>query len=810
MNKFICIHGHFYQPPRENPWLEAVSYQDSAYPFHDWNERVNAECYAPNTRARILDEKGFIVEMVNNYSRISFNFGPTLLSWMESHTEETYNAILEADKNSIARFSGHGSAIAQCYSHMIMPLASTRDKYTQIYWGIRDFEKRFNRIPEGMWLPETAVNNATMEIMSDLGIRYTVLAPSQAGRFKIHGQEDWQTEESQALDVSKPYAVSLPSGKSFSVFFYDGPLSQSIAFENLLQNGERFASKLLDAFPDTEDKVRLLSVATDGETYGHHHKFGDMALAYAIQRIEADTNVQLTNYGEFLENFPSEDEVEVLGNTSWSCAHGIGRWQIDCGCSTGGEPDWNQKWRAPLRESLNWLSQKLDSSFDEEARKYLADPWAARNEYTDVINDRSPENVHQFLNNHSVRDLDDSEKITVLKLMEMQRHAMLMHTSCAWFFNDVSGIETEQIFQYARRAIQLNEDVLGDSLEKEYLSYLEPAKSNIPEKGNGKMIYKKIMDKAMMDLPKICAHFALDALFEEFNHESEFYSCLISLKNFQDLKNGKARMVFGCAEMKSGITWESGTYNFCVFHQGDYNLINFVGEFKGGDDFNHNFEIVRKAFDEGKFSDVISHLEQYFGKTMYSLKSLSKNEQKRIFDAILVSTFEENERIYQQLYESNGQLNKYLTEQDIAPPKIFGAIVETVINARLLKEINCQNPDLFLIERLLCEADGQNISLDLEMLSGAFKEGIEHLAHKIVEAPKDLSMLESFENIVKLLVSLSFPINLWKTQNLCYQLMNKVYQEISEKGKDGNATSKQWVKRFNALAATLLIRVPHN
>ena len=810
MNKFVCIHGHFYQPPRENPWLESVSYQDSAYPFHDWNERVNAECYAPNTCSRILDDKGFIVEMVNNYSRINFNFGPTLLSWMESYAEETYHAILEADKDSVIRFSGHGSAIAQCYSHMIMPLASSRDKYTQVYWGIRDFEKRFKRIPEGMWLPETAVDNATMEIMSDLGIRYTVLAPSQVDRFKIPSQEDWRTTDSEAVDVSRPYAVRLPSGKSMNVFFYDGPLSRSIAFENLLQDGARFSKKLLDAFSSSTENVQLVSVATDGETYGHHHKFGDMALAYAIQHIEADADVQLINYGEFLERFPPEHEVEVLENTSWSCAHGIERWQSDCGCSTGGGQDWNQKWRAPLRESLNWLNQKLDSSFDEGARKYLGEPWLARNEYAGVINDRSPENVNKFLNSHSIRELDDSEKTTVLKLMEMQRHAMLMHTSCAWFFNDVSGIETEQIFQYASRAIQLNEEISGDSLENEYLSYVESAKSNIPEKGNGKTIYKNIVGKAVMDLPKVCAHFALDSLFEEFNHESDFYSYLIRLKNFRDLKSGKARIAFGFAEVESKVTWESGTYNFCIFHQGDYNLINFVCKFKDEDDFNRNLKTVRKAFDEGNFSEVISCLEQYFGKTTYSLKSLSKNEQKKIFDEILTSTFEENEQIYYQLYESNRQLNKYLTEQEISPPKIFGAIVETVLNARLLKEINCQDPDIALIERMLCEVDSQSVSLDLEMLSDAFKGGIELLTQKIVETPKDLVMLESFENIVRLLVSLSFPINLWKTQNLCYQLMNKVYREIYDKASDSDASSKQWIKRFDALAATLFIRVPSN
>lgn len=485
MNKFICIHGHFYQPPRENPWLEAITYQESAYPFHDWNERINAECYAPNTRARILDEKGVVIERVNNYSKISFDFGPTLLSWMEFKAPDTYQAVLEADKISRETFSGHGSAMAQCYSHMIMPLADSKDKYTQVYWGIRDFEFRFKRLPEGMWLPETAVDLETLQIMADLGIRFTVLAPHQAGRLLDHGE----------LDINQPYSVRLGAGRSINVFFYNGALSQSLAFENILQDGKCFAEKLMQT--DNTDGPQLLSVATDGETYGHHHKFGDMALAFALKYIDDQIDARLTNFAEYLEKFPPQEEIEIIEKTSWSCAHGVGRWSSNCGCETGGHPEWNQGWRGPLRKALDWFQCRADSIFVEVGKGLFKDPWEARNRYIDIRINRYDRDT--FLAEQCQNSLDESKKVVVLKLLELQSNAMLMYTSCGWFFNDISGIETEQILLYAGKAIQLAEEISGEVLEPHFLELLELAESNVLEKGNGSQIYKNVIEKARMD-----------------------------------------------------------------------------------------------------------------------------------------------------------------------------------------------------------------------------------------------------------------------------------------------------------------------
>ena len=461
--------------------MEAITHQESAYPFHDWNERINAECYAPNAGARILDEKDVVTERVNNYSRISFDFGPTLLSWMESKAPDTYQAILDADKISREKFSGHGSAMAQCYSHMIMPLASSKDKYTQVYWGIRDFEFRFKRLPEGMWLPETAVDLETLEIMADLGIRFTILAPHQADR--PHGE----------LDINQPYSVRLGAGKSINVFFYNGSLSQSLAFENLLRDGKCFAEKLMQT--NDAKGPQLLSVATDGETYGHHHKFGDMALAFALKYIDNQTDARLTNFAEYLQKFPPQEEIKIVEETSWSCAHGVERWNSHCGCETGGHHEWNQNWRGPLREALDWLQGRVNSIFVEVSKGLIENPWEMRNRYIDICINRCDRD--SFFSEQS--RLEEPEKIVVLKLLELQRHAMLMYTSCGWFFNDISGIETEQILLYAGKAIQLAEELSGDALEPRFLELLEPAESNIPEKGNGSQVYKNVIEKARMD-----------------------------------------------------------------------------------------------------------------------------------------------------------------------------------------------------------------------------------------------------------------------------------------------------------------------
>ncbi len=499
MGRYVCIHGHFYQPPRENPWLGEIEQQPSAAPWHDWNERIAEECYAPNAAA-LIEGVGSAEEPVtlNNYSRISFDTGPTLLSWLERSRPDILQAIIEADRIGMERFSGHGPALAQSYNHLIHPLASSRDVMTQIVWGIRDFRHRFGREPEGLWLPETAVDTGSLESMAAQGIRFTILAPHQAEAVRPIGSNEWTLLGEKALvDTTIPYLVRLPSGREMAVFFYDDELGKAVSFGGLLNDREAFADRLLgerghghDHDPDSS-RPQLIHLATDGETFGHHVKGGEKTLAWTLDRIERDANTELTIYGEFLDRFPPTHEVRIAENTSWSCPHGVERWRSDCGCAGGRFPEGDQAWRATVREALDWLRDSVAELFEREAGRYLADPWRARDAYIEVILDSSEETVTRFLDEQSLSGVTPEEARKVLPFLELQRHAMLMYTSCGWFFDDPGDIETVQILQYAGRVIQIARTQTGIDLEEGFLSILKDAVSNEPERGNGADIYER-------------------------------------------------------------------------------------------------------------------------------------------------------------------------------------------------------------------------------------------------------------------------------------------------------------------------------
>ncbi len=489
-DRCICIHGHFYQPPREDPWTGMIEPQPSAAPFHNWNARITDECYRPNGESRILDANDRLEVLVNNYASISFNFGPTLLSWLEENAPDVYARIREADRDSAVQFGGHGSAIAQAFSHMIMPLADPRDQRTQVLWGMEDFRHRFSREPEGMWLPETAVNIATLEALAVAGIRFTILEPGQASRYRGIGLKRWHKVADGGIDPSRPYTVRLPSGRSIAVFFYDGPVSRAVAFENLLDDGGRFTDRLMTGFDYGRNRPQLVHIATDGETYGHHHRHGDMALAFALRRIRRDDLARIVNYGQYLELHPPDHEAEIRENTAWSCAHGIERWRSDCGCATGLNPEWNQAWREPLRDALDRLRDRLRPPFEEAGAALFHDPWLAREDYIRVLLDPGPASEDRFLAEHGKTALEGDAREKALNLMELQRHAMLMYTSCGWFFDDLAGLEGLQILRYAGRAIQLSETLFGGRFTEPFLNDLDQAVSNDPAAGSGRQVFE--------------------------------------------------------------------------------------------------------------------------------------------------------------------------------------------------------------------------------------------------------------------------------------------------------------------------------
>lgn len=486
--RYVCIHGHFYQPPRENPWSEEVEVQGSAAPYHDWNARITAECYWPNAAARLLGQGDRFAAIANNYASLSFNFGPTLCSWLQRFEPDLLQLIVEADQRSRVQHHGHGNALAQAYGHAILPLCNDRDRITQVAWGIRDFVHRFGRMPEGMWLPETAVDLSTLETLAEQGILFTVLAPHQAKRVRAPGHRTWLGVTEEQLDTTRPYLCRLPSGKTITLFFYHGGLARGVAFEGLLNSGEHLAERLMSTFAQERDEPQLVHLATDGESYGHHHRFGEMALAFAVHTLRQRGEAVVANYGEFLALHPPRWEVEIAENTSWSCAHGVERWRSDCGCHIGGKPQWTQAWRAPLRSALNWLRDELDVLFEQRGALLLQDPWAARDTYVDLLLDRSAEREASFFARHARAELTQTQRLEARRLLEMQRHRLLMFTSCGWFFDELSGIEAVQILQYAACAADLARK-LGVSLEAKFMQRLREAKSNVPEVRDGARLY---------------------------------------------------------------------------------------------------------------------------------------------------------------------------------------------------------------------------------------------------------------------------------------------------------------------------------
>ncbi len=808
MDRYVCIHGHFYQPPRENPWLEWVELQDSAYPYHDWNERVTAECYAPNTAARILDPEGYIVAIVNNYARISFDFGPTLLYWMEARRPDVYRAIVESDRLGRERFSGHGPALAQVYNHMIMPLAHPRDRRTQVLWGIRDFEYRFGRAPEGMWLPETAVDVPTLEALAEFGIRFTILAPHQARRVRRIGERLWHDVSGGRIDPTVPYLCRLPSGRTIALFFYDGPIARDIAFGDLLRSGEGLARRLLGAFPPPDDRPRLVHIATDGETYGHHHRFGDMALAYALHSIEKNASARLTVYGEFLERFPPTHEVEIVENTSWSCAHGVERWRSDCGCHTGAHPGWTQAWRAPLREAMDWLRDTLAPLYEQAMRSYVRDPWQARDDYIDVVLDRSVANVEAFLAHHAAREFRRDEKVRVLKLLELQRHAMLMFASDAWFFDEISGLEAVQGLMYAARAIQLAEEALGVALESGFLERLERAPSNVPAFRHGAHVYETLVRPARLDLLRVGAHYAIVSLFEEVPEASSTLYCYKAERKVYDRRTaGRATLAVGQVRLTSQVTWEEGLISFAVLHWGDPNLNGGVRVSMDEMAFEAMRRDVQTAFDRGDLPGVLRQMGQHFGSNNYTLWHLFRDDQRRVVGRILQTTLEEVEQTFRQIYDGRYALMQFLHSLRMPLPRVLAVTVAFVLNREIRSVLEAPHRSLEDLEALVEEVQRWEVDLDRTTLSYLASRRLERTMEQMAARPEDLSVIEEAQRALDLFRRLSLDLDLWRAQNIYFDLARRIRPVVRERADRGDPQARRWLEGFDRLGEALRVRV---
>ncbi len=765
--RFLCIHGHFYQPPRENPWLEAIEVEDSAAPYHDWNERICAECYAPNAHARIVDGSGQVHRMINNYEWISFDIGPTLLAWMERHGRRTLEAILEADRKSMERCGGHGNAIAQAYNHTILPLARRRDKVVQVRWGIGAFRHHFGREPEGMWLPETAVDTETLEVLVENGIRFTVLSPRQAGRIRWVGSGERGILESLPVDTRQAYRCRLPSGGEIALFFYDGETAQRIAFEKLLRDGEQFFRHMKSRFDPGRSESQLVHVATDGETFGHHHRFGEMAVAYLISRLEGEEEIRLTNYGEFLSLHPPVSEVEIVENSSWSCAHGVERWRSDCGCRPSGSSA-HQRWRGPLREALNHLKTKLDEVFEREGLELFLDPWTAFEAYVNVLLSRGEERVRKFVAEVASRDLTEEEATRALKLLEMERHGQLMFTSCAWFFDEISGIETVQVLKLAARAIQLAEKNFHVLLEEEFLGLLEQAPSNHPDIRNGRELWKKEVRPAVTDLERVLAHFAISLIFRQDPPPLVGHAYKVNRLDMSIRETGHAHLVVGSAEVFSFVTLEKARRIFAVVHFGGMDVQFFwMPHSESG-----SYEALKKeltgVFQNGSMGDLYQRLLESFRGPTHQLRDLFRDEQRKIVEDTLKDRVEDYQVMFEKLFDQDDALLQRLAalRYPIPEPMKMAAKVSTERRIREFARRLESPEDLQGFSQLLDQARQWGYRYEAGEWERLLLVLLEEAVRGLLKTDDISATLEKAGYILEAAEVLKIKLNLWNVQNL--------------------------------------------
>ena len=800
--KYICIHGHFYQPPRKNAWLEVIEQQESAAPFHDWNERINFECYATNAVARILDSDHKIVRILNNYSRMSFNFGATLLSWMEKQDPETYKLVQEADRDSQKRYSGHGSAVSQAHSHLILPLANQNDKITQVYWGLRDFEHRFGRKPEGMWLSETAANTESLEVLAEYGIKYTILAPRQAKAFRHIKGGDWHNVVNENIDTRRPYLCKLPSGKTIALFFYNGNVSQAVAFEGLLNSGKAFAQRILGAFDPHDNEPQLVHLATDGESYGHHHRLGEMALADCLNYIEEKSDAILTNYGEYLEMFPPQYEIQIHENSSWSCVHGIERWRSNCGCNAGsGYGKWQQEWRGPLRYALNWLRDELIPIYEDLASQYVADPWAVRNEYIDVLIDRSEENINAFITKQAKRELLKAERVHLFRLLEMQRNAILMFSSCGWFFDEISGLETTQILQYACRAIHYAQQVADVDFEKEFIFRLSQAPSNLPEYSDGGGVYEKNVKPAHVDLTRVAMHYAASSLFEEYPEHLEFFNYVATSEFFDHVEAGNQVIVVGRAIVRSKITHSEKHFSFAVLYLGQLNIIGNISLDMDKATFDEMHKKVKTSFLQVDLAGVIGAFQLYFGPEKFTIWQLFKEEKQRIINIITEKRLKTVEDSFRKIYKDNYQLMSGLLVSGVAIPDAYKSAVQYVLNIDLKNFFIGDSLKITELKNILDKFKIWNVPITDE---NAFKLAASERIYSEIKLAGlsgiPLSRVQSLNEIMMVLNDMKLKPNGWKSQTLYFNLL-KEYESSTR-----SYPSSEWEKAFLQLGDLLDVR----
>lgn len=772
MSRSVCIHGHFYQPPRENPWLEAVEVEDSAEPYHDWNQRITAECYAPNASARRLGSDGRIERIVNNYEKISFNFGPTLLAWLAQEAPAVHEALIEADRASAARW-GQGNALAQVYNHQIMPLASRRDKITQIRWGLKDFAHRFKRQARGMWLAETAVDSETLACLAAEGVEFTILSPFQAQAVRSDDDAPWQDASQGKLDTSRPYWVELPGGGRLAVFFYHGELSKAVAFEKLLNDGAGFARRIKQSLPPEANGPSLLSLATDGESYGHHHRFGEMALAFALEQLEQDPEVELTNYAAFLEAHPPSWQARIVEDSSWSCPHGVERWRSDCGCALEPDRGWSQAWRTPLRDGLNQLREHLDRLFEDQGGGLFRDPWAARDDYVGLILDPSLKRREAFFARHQVRALDQSEMVRGLKLLECMRWGQAMFTSCGWFFDDLAGIEPVQNLRFAARALQLARELNGGGWEEELVATLAGAKSNRPAQGNGADIWQRRVAPAQVGPARVAAHAAISGVMDQAPPPEHLF--------IYDLEAS-------AHHHRSGLGLHLSWGRLTVTHRrlGEAHHLAYAALHPGGHQFYARVALAPQGWDPHSLDGPVEPLmrlldvngikalfEQSLGGREYSLGDLFLEGRRALALEVLEHTLRQEWEAARSTFQNRRDTMLFLKSLNVPLPVVFESLARAVLAGELIQGLGQGQAPAGLAD---LARQARELGLDLKgpRVDRSLEEALGSQLLALLAGPEDDAACERALGLLDLAQALEAEPNLWASQNLFSELRQQV------------------------------------
>jgi alpha-amylase/alpha-mannosidase (GH57 family) len=786
-NKLI-IHGHFYQPPREDPWIGLVPSQTTAYPYHDWNERITRECYAANSMSRTLNAFGQITDIVNNYSFISFNFGPTLLNWLKMNTNYVYENIIEADRISLVKNNGHGNAIAQAYNHTILPLCSPEDAKTQVIWGIKDFEVHFGRKSEGIWLPEAAVNMSVVDLLIEQGVRFIILSPWQAEAICPIGGNKWQPLNNNPILSGRAYQIDRPHG-SIAVFFYNHILATGISFQNFLQNADRLYEKLV-SFKQNADPTYLVNIASDGEVYGHHEPFGDMCLAALIKLVKKNDDFKFLNYGMYLDLHPPTYLVKLRNGerglgTSWSCVHGVARWYRNCGCTTGNKPDWNQEWRTPLRNALVYLRDKLRAIYIREMSLLSSnDPKEIRNSYIDVLTEKV--NKNDFIKK-CVDKTDPLNKKIIhrfFSLLEGQKYSMFMFTSCGWFFSEISGLETMQNMRYAIKASELHQMTNNQDILSPFLSELENARSNISTYGSGRNIVESIILKEKKGLQHGAAIFILSELCASKTYKNNTYG-IFKRVDFSVEKPERNKTIIekrGKVSIKDYMTQHSATFQFSLKEEELKGISLTLREDIPGDKHQKEIEI--------SVGDLPIELRTYITSTVSS----------HVVDRCITESLES--------FNATRNALIYLKKMHVHRPKTIIELAELLIDRILEKSLNDptvvpSETTLQRIKDLVIFTNEYELSVDIESLKQKISAIISYQANKLTNAIEE----EPTRVIIHLLETCRQFGNepeITKAQDRVFQLLrsikNNSLKKIEEK-KDFTALNR--IRRLIKLGATL-------